>query len=687
MLGTWASVPTEGEVKDMADVAETLSPTGSQSPTGSGGPGGEAPFASAVQVNRVLDRSPVETLDQYVVGGGGEALTMARRVGADKVLEVIAESGLRGRGGAGFPTSTKWETVAAAHSADVPTTVVINAAEGEPGTFKDRALIRRNPYRILEGALIAAEVVGAATIRIGTKATFVREVERLRSAIEEIAGAGWCGDIRIEILLGPNEYLFGEETAMLEVVEGRQPFPRVTPPFRRGIVEHGDRRSAAGTHMAVEGGSDEAPALVGNVETLANVPLIVSNGPDWFRECGTEASPGTIVCTVTGDVRRAAVGEFPMGTSLAEVIEHLSWGTRSGLPVGVIVPGTANAMIPGADCDVALTYEAMSDAGSGLGSAGFIVFDTLTEPLDIALGISKFLSVESCGQCQPCKSDGLAISSMLTHMRNDRPEKASLDQLRTHMERVTDGARCNLAYQIQAVVQSLLERFPESIERAGEGYGAATHRAVPMVAEILDIVAGRAVLDESQRRKQPDWSIGSHDSGRTPAERLENTPVHITRTDGARSLSVDSGASVEPLIDPAEVLNNSHDEIHAALLACIDGSAGTTTVFRHMTKAHLDAISRILYPTVELHGTDDDVGLARRSEERVHLVLAMLDGLHLHEDDVARRTAVMRAIDTELRQIHEDTSMLIGALSSEMDPNRLDDLAEGLVEANASSPA
>ena len=165
--------------------------------------------------------------------------------------------------------------------------------------------------------------------------------------------------------------------------------------------------------MATVGGAGGAPALVDNVETLANIPLIVERGPEWFREIGTERSPGTIVCTVSGATRRSGVGEVPMGSTLREAIAVIGWGPRRGHEVQVVLAGTANALIPAQLLDTPLTYEAFRDAGSGLGSAGFIVFDDTTEPAAIAAGVARFLAVESCGQCEPCKTDGLLIADQL----------------------------------------------------------------------------------------------------------------------------------------------------------------------------------------------------------------------------------------------------------------------------------
>ena len=194
--------------------------------------------------NRVLPSEPYGSIAEYVAAGGGKGLAAARAVDAETVIGELTASGLRGRGGAGFPTGVKWRTIKSFASPLLATSVVVNAAEGEPGTFKDRTIIRANPYAVIEGALIAAWAMEAKSVVIATKAAFGEEIARLQSAIAEVGSAGWSGDVEIRVADGPAEYLFGEETALLEVLDGRPPFPRIAPPFRQGIVEvvDADRR-------------------------------------------------------------------------------------------------------------------------------------------------------------------------------------------------------------------------------------------------------------------------------------------------------------------------------------------------------------------------------------------------------------------------------------------------------------
>ncbi len=254
-------------------------------------------------VNRVLDAHPVASWDDYVATGGGAGLAAAAELDPVEVIAVIKASGLRGRGGAGFPTGVKWQTVLGNESFTAPTSVVVNAAEGEPGTFKDRTLLRTNPYRVLEGALIAAYAVSAPRVVVAMKGSFERELERMRTAVEELREARVATDVTISVVEGPDSYLFGEETGLLEVIDGRGPFPRVAPPYRRGIEpedRNRERNMASNVQLATESGSAESPALANNVETLAHVSQILAHGADWFRELGTEHSPGTFIATVSG---------------------------------------------------------------------------------------------------------------------------------------------------------------------------------------------------------------------------------------------------------------------------------------------------------------------------------------------------------------------------------------------------
>lgn len=515
-------------------------------------------------IRRVLDATPCHNLDEYLEGGGGRALDVARRLGPEGVIDEVEAAGLRGRGGAGFPTGRKWRTIAGSHSAHATTSVVVNGAEGEPGTFKDRALLRTNPYKVIEGALIAAVAVHASDVVICLKRSFHRELVYVRRAVDEVRAAAWSPTVRIRIVEGPSSYLFGEETALLEVVDGRQPFPRVDPPFRRGIDpgHHDVGHSAANVHLAAPGGTDAAPALVNNVETTANAVGILRHGADWYRSVGTVGSPGTLVCTVTGHTRRHGVGEVVMGTTLREAITAIGGGPRAGHEILAVLSGVANPVISADLLDTPLGFDEMAQLGSGLGAGGFIVFQDGTDMLAVAHGVARFLAVESCGQCEPCKRDGLVISAQLGRARGGQATAREVESLRDRLNTVTRGARCALASQQEQVVGSMIERFGLSPGPVAPSEHANDRET--LILPVVDIVDGHAILDTSQLAKQPDWSYSAHDSGRWPAAVLGNQPVVIRSPDVLEDEQADRMDAVideGPQVPPGPPGNTTEREV------------------------------------------------------------------------------------------------------------------------------
>ena len=482
-----------------------------------------------MSVFRVLDPTPCVDLRTYLSSGGGTALAQARRNTPLQTVEDLRRSGLRGRGGAGFPTATKWQSILTNASADHPTPVVINGAEGEPSTFKDRTILRNNPYRVLEGALVAVAVVGAVELVVCLKQSFHAEWERVTKALVEITAEGWLDGLRVTLIAGPSSYLFGEETALLEVVEHRQPFPRVTPPWRRGLTE---TEAGSNTSSIVELATAEetggAPALVNNVETFANVALIGQHGVDWFREMGTPDSPGTIVCTIVGDVKSHGVAEFPMGATLRAVIEEVSGGPRNGRRLVAALPGASSVLIDETGLDTPLTHEAMHAVGSALGSAGFHCVDDAADLFALAYGASRFLSVESCGQCTPCKEDGIAVTEMLKQLMSGTAAANVETQIESRLSTVVKGARCSLASQQQNVVGSLVKlcataTIPTDLPPVTTTELERKHTILPL----LDIVNGAAVLDENHGAKNYDWTYNDVDSGVFPAQRLQDEPMDL----------------------------------------------------------------------------------------------------------------------------------------------------------------
>ncbi|MCA1691220.1 MAG: hypothetical protein LC733_03100 [Actinobacteria bacterium] len=386
-----------------------------------------------------------------------------------------------------------------------PSTVIVNAAEGEPGTFKDRTILRRNPYVVVEGALIAARAVGADLVVLASKRSFGGEVDRMREAIEEVENAGWADDIELMVFEGPDEYLYGEESALLETIDGRWPFPRVVPTFRRGL------RGAVPDDVLA------GPALVNNTETIANVPRIIARGPAWFRTVGTKESPGTVVCTVTGRTRHHGVGEVQMGTPLREVIEAIGGGPQPGREIKAVLSGVANAIIPASALDAPVSYEGLRAVGSGLGSAGFIVLDDTVDMAAVAAGVARFLAIESCGQCSPCKLDGIVLSERLAKVSASQAVSHDADVIRKRVGTVADRSRCFLATQQQVVVGSILDAFGDEVD--SHLAGAAVPVEPELIAEVVDIRGGQALLDERHLRKQPDWTYNKTDSGTVPVER------------------------------------------------------------------------------------------------------------------------------------------------------------------------
>ena len=461
----------------------------------------------------LLPSVAIESIDAYVAAGGGSGVRRAHELGPAATIDVVTRSGLRGRGGGGFPTGQKWAGIAAQTGGR--RYLVCNGAEGEPGTFKDRALLRANPYQLVEGVAIAAFAVGATEAFICLKASFRREIDALTRAVQEFQAAGFCDDCKVTIVAGPDEYLFGEEKAMLEVIEGNEPLPRWLPPYLHGLFATAPQLGWQSQDHAVGSVGERAgsnPTLVNNVETLSNVPHIVVRGAEWFRSMGTAESPGTIVTTVVGDVVGPDVGEVEMGTPLRAVIDAVGSGSTSGRSVKAVFSGVANAVVVAADLDVPVSYEGFQSIGSGMGSAGFIVYDDTTCMVDAAYRFSRFLSIESCGQCPPCKLGSSAITEHLERIETGAGNVGDLDAITGWLGHVTDGSRCFLATEEQIVVTSILRAFPDEFTEHIELGRCPRPRRLP-IPKLVDLADGQAVYDESFWRKRPDWSYADLEPG------------------------------------------------------------------------------------------------------------------------------------------------------------------------------
>lgn len=446
----------------------------------------------------LLDGPPITSLDEYTRRGGGAGLHATMDAGAERVLDEVERSGLRGRGGAGFSTATKWRSIVAGGDAVGERFVVANGAEGEPGTFKDRTLLRHNPYLLLEGALIAARTVGARRVFVALKASFQAEAAIVTSAAAEVAAAGWAGDAEIDLVLGPDEYLFGEEKALLEVIEGEDPLPRLMPPYLYGLFTTSPQIGWSAGRALADGPSDAAnPTLVNNIETLSTIPAIVANGGDWYRQYGTVESPGTMICTVSGDTVRHGVGEFELGTPLSTVITELGGGVPDGRAIKYVLSGVSNPVLHGELINTPLTYEDMEAVGAGLGTGGFIVYDDRTDPAELAHAVSVFLGVESCGQCSACKLGCQHLTGILAEL-DGVTEGTIYGDLRARLASVTDASRCFLPSQEQRVIASLLPDMRNPLTRRPA-------RGLE-ITKIVDLDNGRFLLDDTQSRKRPDWT-------------------------------------------------------------------------------------------------------------------------------------------------------------------------------------
>ncbi len=452
--------------------------------------------------DRLLPAAPVTSLDHHLAAGGGVGLEQALALPPDEVTARIDAAGLRGRGGAGFPTARKWRGVqqTAAEAGGV-LTLVANAAEGEPGTFKDRVLIEQQPYAFLEGICIALHATGAQTAHIGIKEKFFGPVTRLRAALDEVVAAGWPGADRVSITTGPDAYLFGEESAMLEVIEGNLPMPRIVKPFEAGL------------HATT---SVPNPTIVNNVETLTHVTTILANGPDWFRQAGTEVSPGTMVFTVVGDVASPGVYELALGTPLRTLLEDIA-GARD---LKAVYSGVSNAVITPAQLDTPMCFDAMREAGVGMGSGGFIVYGAQRHIVDVLSVLVNFLAVESCGQCNACKLGNGAMAELLARVQRGEGEQTDLEALLRWSQSVTDQNRCYLPVGSQLLVGSTVAAFVDELVATVES-GAPTPADLPTpLIEAIDEDTGEVVYHPRYHLKQADWSYADEEPGALRLEAL-----------------------------------------------------------------------------------------------------------------------------------------------------------------------
>jgi NADH-quinone oxidoreductase subunit F len=392
-------------------------------------------------------------IDGYAAKGGYEALARAVTMADADILEVVKSSGLRGRGGAGFPTGMKWGFVP--RDTGKPTYVVVNFDESEPGTCNNRELVEHDPHRLLEGAAIAALAIGCETIYVYVRGEYLWQSIVLERAIDEAYRSGRFGaDVlgsgrRIDVVLhrGAGAYICGEETALLSSLEGYRGQPRLRPPF-----------------PAVEG-LFSSPTVINNVETLMNVPDILVRGAEWFRELGTEKSPGTKMVTISGKVERPGNYEIPLGTPFRVVLEDLAGGVLSGRRLKAWTPGGSSTPMLTADhIDVALDYESLAEAGSMLGTAAIMVMDETDCVVECAQRMVRFYAHESCGKCTPCREGSWWATRVLERLEDGDGREQDLPVVRDLGKNLLFRAFCALADGTASVINSSLLHFPEEFE-------------------------------------------------------------------------------------------------------------------------------------------------------------------------------------------------------------------------------
>ena len=436
---------------------------------------------------RVLPEQEIPNLDAYAEAGGGEGLSQALKLSPKEVAERVLQSGLRGRGGAGFPTGLKWKSVADSATDGSTVYFVCNAAEGEPGTYKDRILMARNPYQLLEGVLIGMYSSGASRGFVGLKERFLHERQRVVDARDEMIADGWPGADQVTVIFGPDEYLYGEESAMLEVIEGKLPMPRILPPYQMGLFA---------TMQSPN------PTVVNNVETLSHVSHILAKGVDWFRERGTEETPGTMVFTVLGDVASPGIYELPMGTPLRTLVEDIAGASD----VMAIYSGTSNTVITSDLLDLPMDFDSFAEAGTGLGSGGFMVYGSQRDIVQITAVLARFLAIESCGQCLACKLGTGELYDRLDRLVQGTGTQSDIEEIRKRCVTVTDLNRCYLPVGASLLIASTLEAFPDAFsDHVGVASDPAMAVQVPKIVAI-DHDTGAVTLDDQYYRKQPDWS-------------------------------------------------------------------------------------------------------------------------------------------------------------------------------------
>jgi NADH-quinone oxidoreductase subunit F len=394
------------------------------------------------------------TLKGYRQLGGYEGLTKALTLEPDAVIDEVKKSGLRGRGGAGFPAGMKWSFIP--KGKDKPKYLVCNADESEPGTFKDRLLMENDPHQLIEGCAICCYAVAANTCYIYIRGEYVKSAVILERALKEAYEAGILGDsvmgsgfkLNMYIHRGAGAYICGEETGMLESLEGKRGQPRVKPPFPAVVGAFG------------------APTVINNVETLCNVPHILTRGADWFKSIGTdERNTGPKLYAISGHVDRPGTYEYPIGITFREMLDGAG-GMWHGRQLKAFIPGGASAPILKPDqIDIKMDFDTVAKAGSMLGSAAVIVMDETTCMVRSVARLAKFFNHESCGQCTPCREGTNWMELVLKRLEHGEGTESDAQKLLSICKNIGGQSLCALGDAAIGPVKSLVDQFPEEIEQ------------------------------------------------------------------------------------------------------------------------------------------------------------------------------------------------------------------------------
>ena len=386
-------------------------------------------------------------VDDYVAVGGYASLADALSRAPQEVIDQVLESGLQGRGGAYFPPARKWQ---GARAFPEPRFLVVNAEEGEPGLFKDRHIMEGLPHRLIEGALIASYATGASRCFIYINAEAHLSAQRVHAALEQARSHNLVGNdilqsgfhCELEVRRGAGGYVCGEETTLLNTIEGRRREPRLRPPF------------------PVESGLFRRPTVINNVETLANLPYVLQRGPGRYGQVGLESSPGTKLICLSGAVQRPGLAEVPMGSSLRQVIYDIGGGPPEGRDIGVVaVGGPSSGVLPPSQLDLELKPGMLHPSGVVMGAGGIMVLDSSVSAIEVARRLAAYNAAESCGKCTPCREGTPRIVEALDGLAAENDSTADVEQLRYLADIVGAASLCGLGQMAGGPVNSLLEFF------------------------------------------------------------------------------------------------------------------------------------------------------------------------------------------------------------------------------------